>query len=233
MLIKKLCKYVAVFVLLICLCAGSFLPVVVARDVFAPSWLKEGAYVKYVNNPPTTNLMYVFDVDDPQYKGTNYIAALPSEAITYSSVSLTWQCISVTDTTAKLQVTLDYVGEKLRDYAGSKDSVSLNGESFQRTGEAYVDIYTRAVYDANGDLLGTTHLWLPANPSNGQEMVIWDVNSETVTVPALVDGQSFVMTSQGAQDIFTVSETIKFAGSSRNILVCYDLDTGLGVGGDV
>jgi hypothetical protein len=79
--------------------------------------------------------------------------------------------------------------------------------------------------------LGTTHLWLPADPSNGQEMVIWDVNSETVTVPALVDGQSFVMTSQGAQDIFTVSDTIKFAGSSRNILVCYDLDTGLGVGG--
>jgi len=236
MVIKNKFKIVSVLSM-ICLCVlGLFIPAVAARDDFAPTWLKEGTYVKYVDNPKArgqeTNFMRIFDVDDPQFKGMNYITAPIMKQLVYSNASLTWQCVSVTDTTAKLQVTFEYVGEKI-EYMDGDDwrQISLGGESFQRTGVVYVDLYTRAVHNAEGDLLGTTHLWLPANPVDGQEMVVWDVGSETVTIPAEVGDTLWTMTPQGVQDIFNVADLIRYAGRSNHITIYYDLDTGLGVGG--
>jgi hypothetical protein len=223
---KKKSKVIIVSTLsMICLCVlGSFIPAVTARDSFAPSWLKEGAYVTYICKEE--NIAYVFNVTDPRFEGLNYLYPGPSrDTIIYLNASLTWRCISVNATMAKLQVTFDYIGKELQHFEGETlIRTSLNGESLQRTGEAYVDLYTRAVYNANGVLLGTTHLWLPANPSDGQEIVVWDAPPKTITLPIRIE--SGHETIQGPQDIFDSEPN-----SYKIVSLFYDLDTGLAVDG--
>ncbi len=229
---KKICTLSTVLALsVVCSCVlGSFIPAVAARDPFAPSWLKEGAYATYVTDREGT--AFVFNTTDPQNKGLNYLNATTRDQVTYLNAILTWQCVSINGTTAKLQVTFDYVGKELFRFVGTEmNRIPLNNEPLQLAGEAYVDLYTRAVYTTDGTLLGTTHLWLPANPSEGQDMVVWDVPPETETLPARLENVWFE-TIQGKQDGFQLGGgTVTVNGKPMNIMMSYDLDTGLGIDG--
>ena len=211
----------AVLVLMLCLCVSIFIPVATARDAFAPSWLKEGAYVKYEPSlPGTTDLGVVgfFNLSNPKFAGTNY--TLPGQKVDAvletNSSSLTWRCVSVNATMAKLQITLDYVG-KPPSFNGSSEEVSV-----QRTAEVYVDLYTRGVYNVDGVFLGTTHLWLPANPNNGQEITIWEEDSKTITTAVTVS-------EQGKQYTFRTGPQVTIKNNPLMLGLTYDLDTGLGV----
>ncbi len=127
---------------------------------------------------------------------------------------------------AKLQVTLDYVGEKVNYVDNSSEKVPI-----QRTAEVYVDLYTRSVCNVNGTFLGTTHLWLPANPVNGQEITMWEENSKTVTSPVTTTSDSWTTTVQGNQDIFVTSPRITINNNPYLTLnFGCDLDTGLSLG---
>lgn len=217
----------AVLVLTLCLCVSFFIPVVNARDAFAPKWLKEGAYVKYKAYLPGANDLgdvAFFNLSNPKYAGTNYtLPGLKIDALlAINSSSLTWQCVSVNDTMAKLQVTLDFVGTSAY-YNASSEEVSV-----QRTAEVYVDLYNRGVYNADGVFLGTTHLWLPANPDNGQEITIWEENSETITSPATIS--AWTTTVQGEQDVFRTDSHITIKKNPLILNLYCDLDTGLGLG---
>jgi hypothetical protein len=214
-------RKIAILMLTLCLCASIFTPIATAKDAFAPSWLKEGAYVKYQSYlPGTTELgsLGFFNLSNPKFAGTNY--TLPGQKIdallNINSSSLTWRCVSVNDTMAKLQVTVDYVG-KLDWINSSSEEVSL-----QRTAEVYVDLYTRGVYNADGAFLGTTHLWLPANPTNGQEIIVWEEGSETITTPVTVS-------EQGKQFTFRTGPSVTIKNNPLMLGLTYDLDTGLGV----
>jgi hypothetical protein len=200
-----------------CLCVSSiFIPIATARDAFAPSWLKEDTYAKYDVHQGT---VHFFNVTDPNFAGTNYMLNQKIDDLTTISSSFMWQCVSVNATVAKLQITLDYLGN---------DSSSFENVSIQRTGEAYVDLYTRGVYNAEGTFLGTTHLWLPANPNNDQEIILWEENSETITTTATISDR-WISTVQGPQDTFQIKETrVKDRYQLGSIV--YDLDTGLCVG---
>jgi hypothetical protein len=224
-------KFRALSAIMMCLCAlGMFIPVVIARDSFAPSWLVEGTYVKYESSLPGSSgsALAFFNLSNPKFTGTNYVLSgqkLDLILETKSS-SLMWQCKSVNDTMAKLQVTLDYVGE-LKNYVdNSSETVPV-----QRTAEVYVDLYNRGVYNVNGTFLGTTHLWLPANPDNGQEITIWEENSETVTSPVTTTSDSWTTTVQGNQDIFQTDAYVTIKNNPYLMLNLYcDLDTGLSLG---
>ena len=219
----------AILIFMLCLCVQAFfIPAVTARDAFVPSWLKEGAYVKYEpSNMGASNLGFVgfFDLSNPNFTGTNYV--LPGQQVdavleTISS-SLVWRCVSVNATMAKLQVTLDYVGElvfhkeNLEWINNSSEEVSL-----QRTAEVYVDLYTRGVYNVEGVFLGTTHLWLPANPNDGQEIIIWEEDSETITTAVTVH-------EEGKQYTFQTGRDVTIKNNPMLLHLFYDLDTGLGV----
>jgi hypothetical protein len=214
--------------LILCFCVSFFIPIATARDAFPPSWLKEGAYVKYKAYLPGANDLgdvAFFNLSNPKYAGTNYtLPGLKIDALlAINSSSLTWQCVSVNDTMAKLQVTLDFVGTSAY-YNASSEQVSV-----QRTAEVYVDLYTRGVYNVNGTFLGTTHLWLPANPDNGQEITIWEENSETITSPATIS-DSCTTTVQGEQDVFRTDSYITIKKNPLMLNLYCDLDTGLGLG---
>jgi hypothetical protein len=223
---------------MLCLCAGIFIPVVAARDAFAPSWLKEGTYVKYESTKlygsNSSGSLQFFNVTDPKFAGTNYTISQKADTTRTISSSFMWRCVSVNDTMAKLQITLDYVGERAGpDY--DYNFVYVNGSSenvsFQLTGEAYVDLYSRGVYTADGVFWGTTHLWLPANPNNGQEITMWEEDSKKITSTVTITiSDMWTATVQGKQNIFDIKGTIindKFSLGTP----MYDLDTGLCLSG--
>jgi hypothetical protein len=215
---------------------GIFLPVVTARDAFAPSWLKEGTYAKYEpNTSRSINLgfMQFFNVTDPKYAGTNYMLSHAADTLSTISSSFTWRCISINDTMAKLQVTLDYVGNSTGNSDDNFEYVTNSSGivSFQLTGVAYVDLYNRGVYTAEGVFLGNTHLWLPANPTDGQEIILWEEDSKTITSTVTIDQTtSWTTTVQGNQDIFEIKET-RVKDQYTLGYPFYDSDTGLFVGG--
>lgn len=213
---------------MICLCIfGMFIPVVTARDAFAPSWLKEGAYVKYEPTSEGANSLGAvgfFDLSNPKFAGTNYMLNQQVDAVLETnSSSLTWRCVSVNDTMAKLQVTLDYVGT-VNFHKENLDWINNSSKetSLHRTAEVYVDLYTRSVYNAHGVYLGTTHLWLPANPNNGQEITIWEEDNKTITTNVTVS-------EEGKQYTFQTGRDVTIKNQPFLLDLTYDLDTGLGV----
>jgi len=231
MMEKKWQKMVIVSTLsMICLCIlGTFIPAVSARDSFAPSWLKEGTYATYTTDRESGASIFNTN-NDPQYRGLNCWNASAYDEIAYWNATLTWRCTNINDTTSKLQVTFNYTGKTLIHNIGEIKREPLNNASLQITGEAYVDLYTRAVYTTDGTLLGTTHLWLPANPTEDQDIAVWDLPPEKVTLPAKVNSVTF-HTPQGIQDSFLVQGTTTINGKPENFNSFYDLDTGLMVGG--
>ncbi|MCL1970584.1 MAG: hypothetical protein FWF66_03910 [Candidatus Bathyarchaeota archaeon] len=222
------CKFV-ISVLMMCLCVfGMFIPVVTARDAFAPSWLKEGAYVKYEPSSKSASSLGAvgfFDLSNPKFAGTNYMLSQQVDAVLETiSSSLVWRCIGVNSTMAKLQITLDYVG-KPSFYVENLEWVNDSFEEvpLQRTAEVYVDLYTRAVYNVEGVFLGTTHLWLPANPNDDQEIIIWEENSETITTAVEVF-------EQGKHYTFETGPQVTIKNQPLLLGLTYNLNTGLGVG---
>ncbi|MDR0372880.1 MAG: hypothetical protein LBI79_04910 [Nitrososphaerota archaeon] len=203
-------------VLLMSLCIFSvFVPIVTARDAFAPSWLKEGVYVKYVGSEGEAG---VFDVTDSRFEGINYIQRSQQfDTVYYSKVIFMWKCVSVNATMAKIQITFDCIDDS--DYVLS------------RSGDVFVDLYTRAVYNVEGVFLGTTHLWAPADPRDGQEITVWASDFETITIPASINDMTWTTTIQGKQDCFWVlGENLTINGQPNiRLSIVYDLNTGLGV----
>lgn len=223
---KKICTLSIVLALSV-VCSyvlGSFIPTIAARDPFAPAWLKEGTYAKYTIDREGS--AGIFDTSDPQYKGLNYWDATALDVLTYWNATLTWRCTSINETAAKLQVIFDYIGKELTYNIGGFKREPLNNTLLQLTSEVYVDLYTRAVYNTDGTLLGTTHLWLPANPTEGQDIVVWNVAPEKITLQARVNSVWF-QTIQGKQDGFIVDGTVNIKGKPANFGAHYDLDTGI------
>lgn len=226
---KILRKLLIVFVLsMICFCiVGAFIPAVAARDSFAPAWLKEGTYATYATNQESA--ASIFETSNPQYGGLNCWNASAYDVLSYWNAALTWRCININDTVAKLHITFDYIGKELIHNVGEVKRESLNNASLQLTGEVYVDLYTRAVYTSDGTLLGTTQLWAPANPTEGQEITVWAIGSEIVTIPAQVNNVWFE-TTQRKQEGFMVGGTETINGKSTNFDLTCDLNTGVNVG---
>jgi hypothetical protein len=184
---------------------------VASADQFSPTWLKEGIYVKYT----TDQVGYAYLANNSHPLG--------SDTLSFWNATFGWRCISINDTVAKLAVILNYVGKEL-------NGISLGNATLQLTSEVYVDLSTRAVYDLNGSLLGTTHMWVPANPSEDQDVVVWDVPPDKVVLPAKCNDVWF-LTIQGKQDGFSLEGTATINGKPRNFLLLCDQDTGLMVDG--
>lgn len=180
-------------------------------EQFVPTWLKEGAYVKYT----TDQVGYAYLANNSQPSC--------SDTLSFWNATFGWSCVSINNTVAKLEVTLDYVGKEL-------NGVSLDNATLQITGEVYVELATRAVYDLNTSLLGTTHMWVSSDSSEGQDVLVWAVPPDKVVLPAKCKDVWF-STIQGKQDGFSLQGTITINNETRNLLLLCDQDTGLMVDG--
>lgn len=110
-----------------------------------------------------------------------------------------------------------------------------------------VNIASRSLYLQNGTLIGTTDLWLPSSPANGQEIVLWDMSPDMVTANVTTkntfNGENmFSQTPQGPQRIFELENIVGkingkdiseagFIGFIGNGM--YEYDTGLNLGGSL
>lgn len=183
-----------------------------SADNFPPLWLKKDAYVQYTTN----KVGYAYVV--------NRSASLGFDTLSFWNATFGWHCTSINDTMARLLFTFSYVGKEL-------NNVSLTNATLQLTGEVYVGLYNRAVYDLEGHLLGTTHLWVTANPAEGQEVVIWDVPPDKISLQAECKDIWF-LTIQGNQAGFALDGTGKINGTSTSFLLLCDQDTGLMIDGN-
>ncbi len=184
---------------------------IASANQLAPIWLKEGAYVKYTTDQ--AGFAYL----------ANNLHPLISDTLSFWNATFGWHCVSINDTAAKLVVTLSYTGKEL-------NGIPLDNATMQLSSEVYVDLSTMSVYDQNGTRHGTTHIWVPANPVEGQDVVVWNVPLDIVTLPAKCNDVWF-LTIQGKQDAFSLEGTAQINNKSRNYLLLCDQDTGLMVDG--
>ncbi|MCW4009332.1 MAG: hypothetical protein NWF05_01760 [Candidatus Bathyarchaeota archaeon] len=162
-----------------------------ADSTFAPTWFKEGIYAEY-----TFENLNIFVVDG-SIKAQNAI--------------FRWECTNYNNTTAKLNITLN--GTQTERFYGDSSATVTKITPLLLSAQLYVDPASRAVYCVNGTHIGTTHLWLPANPTDGENITIWNMPQDKITQPATIIGHT--ATPQGPQKSFRVG------------LLYHDLDTGL------
>jgi hypothetical protein len=173
-------------------------------DLFAPTWLKTGTYAQYITGP---NGLLLMNGSFPQ---------VDHNSTKNSDIIFRWECLEQTGTTAKLNISIDW---------GPSEG------GFHRTNVVYVDTVNRTVTLLNGTQIGTTRLWLPANPSQGQEITFWETSAEKVlgTVNAGANGETlFFNTVQGVQKGFYIDANGTIMGQQYfTPAACYDFDSGV------
>lgn len=153
-----------------------------------PVWLKEGVYVQYEFKSNRLSFLNGTNIKFP-FEGT-----------------LRWECIGLQGNIAQLILIFT-----LRERESQSPSRTLRLSSIVN-----VDTETQYVTLQNGTSIGKTRLWLPANPSEGEPIVIGNWTISKVSVDWANQD-----TPQGAQRVFTVPGGF------------YDLDTGIMTSGDL
>jgi hypothetical protein len=174
-----------------------------------PTWLKKGAFAEY-------HLESGY-VETPQKRvivvnNTNIVLNYTSKR--FDEGTYRWECTELNETTAKLKITLTI----------KQDATS------RWIADVYVDILSRAVYLENGTLFGTTHLWLPANPTPNDDLILWDMPPDKVTL-RIENREERGETIQGKQKSFTIIGTGKIGGSNAIFTIMCDFDTGILIDG--
>ncbi len=214
-----------------------------STSLLAPNWMKEGTYVNYDLTPngdeykngvlQTSKSVYLTFLNSTDGSGVEYNNV--------TSVVFRWECIKLSGDMATLNVS----------YAITS---ALPSDNFYTSAIVNVNTATRSVYLQNGTLIGTTNLWLPSRPAEGQEVILWDMPPDKVTATITKsyngDNSWTPETSQGAQTIFQFAnmagtldgedfnlkagESFSFIGpskvgefSSRLSSSSYEYDTGL------
>lgn len=190
-----------------------------SSSILAPTWMKEGTYAHYT----------FFESSTPLYG--DYVRFLNGSASFYkniTSIVFRWECIKLRENMATLNVSFAI-------------SSTVQSGNFHVSALLDVDIVSRSVYLQNGTLIGTTHLWAPSSPADGQEIVLWDVppDKATGTITGTLEGTIMYtfQTSQGTQRFFTIDNvTGKINGKDAFFFggnPWYEYDTGLMVQGSL
>jgi hypothetical protein len=185
-------KTVTLATAVLVLLASSFVVCCVAEpSIFAPTWMKEGVYANYALRAGVTY------IDDAPTKSIHLFFPNQSSVVCKNATSgfFRWECIKKTGDLATLNVSLTV----------TSDVPSYN---FYASTLVDVDVVSRCVYLQNGTLIGTTHLWLPYSPAEGQEVTLWDLppDKATANITVMINGEdSYGLTTQGAQRFFSLS----------------------------
>jgi hypothetical protein len=161
-------------------------------SVFAPIWMKLSAYAEYSFGE---GFRFLSDKTSVKYEGGTY----------------RWECIELTGTVAKLNLTLSF---------NEGDSVT------QFSAEALVDTLNRSAYSLDGTLLGTTHLWLESNPDNGEEVVLWDLPPDKI-VGKINTFAGFTETPQGKQESYLVTGNGTINNNTALFSIYCNMNTGI------
>jgi hypothetical protein len=167
-----------------------------SSSVFAPIWMKTGAYAEYW-----------FD-EGFRVRSDGTFGA-------YANGTYRWECIALTGTLAKFNLTLSF---------NEEDSITV------LSGETMVDTLNRSVYGLDGTLHGTTQFWLESNPNDGEKFVIWDLPPNKVDGLVNVGG-GYYITPQGKQNCYEITGNGTINNKTAIFNTFYDLSTGLMISG--
>jgi hypothetical protein len=173
---------------------------------FAPNWLKEGVYAEYLF--PSTSSVHVTpegDVVEGEKPGAIF----------------RWECVDMNSTFAELKITFHY--------NETDESETLIDETEKTIFNVCVNKFDRTVYLQNGTLLGTTLFWLPANPSSGETVILWNIPPDVITFEIEESTHDFrTATPQGPQKYFNIDKMANLAdGTHLSVHVTFDFDTGV------
>jgi hypothetical protein len=200
---KAMTLYLLATMLLVSVCSNSF---VSASDDFAPNWLKKGVYAEYLF--PSTSGIHLTpegEVVEKENPGAVF----------------RWECVDINSTFAELKITFYY-----NETEESSPPISENGKTIFNVS---VNKFNRTIYLQNGTLIGTTLFWLPANPSPGETVVLWNVPPDMITFELANSTHDFrTVTPQGDQKFFNIDKMANLADGTRlSVHATFDFDTGV------
>ena len=175
-----------------------------SSSLLAPSWMKEGTYANYDLTPQGMSYTNgVLDTSKSVY--VTFLNSTDGTAIKHNnvtSVALRWECIQLSGDMATLNVT----------YTITSD---LPSDNFYTSAIVDVNTASRSVYLQNGTLIGTTNLWLPSSPADGQEVVLWNMPPDKVTanVTTKLPNGDNIWTSETPQGTQTAFQLANVAGT--------------------
>ncbi len=175
-----------------------------ASDLFKPTWLKQDVYAEYTFK---SGVVWFSNLTEASYE---------SSMMQFDEGIFRWTCTDLNETTAELRIDLNLT----------------NGANVNRLFSTYVsvDAISRGVYLQNGTLLGNTHLWLPANPNPNDDIVLWNLPPDQVTL-RIQDSSEYFNTPQGSQKVFSIAGEGTIDGENALFTVTCDFDTGVLVDG--
>lgn len=183
----------------------------------APSWLEVGTYATYT---------FPFSHGHIDGGSSFYIVAglmfLNNSYHDFKNATsevLRWECTKLNGDRAILNVSLSIITE--------------TSDNFYASTLVDVDTASRSVYLQNGTLIGTTRMWMPSSPADGQEVVFWDAPPDRATANVSASGENLVYKtpSQGGQRAFMLKDMAgKIDGQDSSTLInllFYEYDSGL------
>ncbi|MEM2145834.1 MAG: hypothetical protein QW279_10765 [Candidatus Jordarchaeaceae archaeon] len=204
----KLSMITPLVALLMLPCEASY----AETPLFKPTWLNKGVYVEYTFGEGVVELF-------------NNTSRLGFDFVTFHGAIFRWDCIDLNETLAKLKISL------ILTEAARNGETTEENKTTQLTTEVLINIMNRAVYLQNGTLIGTTHLWLPANPTLGDSLILWDVPPYKVILKIAEQTAYAPETPQGPQEVFKIEGSGETGGSVSLFTILSDLDTGILVDG--
>ncbi len=190
----------------------AILAIIHCSAVSAPTWLEKGAYVYY-----TYGSGYIKTPEERILFVNNTNVVLPYTSRAFDNAKYRWECIDINGTIAQLNVTM----------VAEKENITMRWTEI-----VFVNTLDRSVYLQNWTLVGTTSLWLPANPSPDDDIVLWNMPPDSVTLR--IENRSeveYTTTIQGKQKTFTVMGMGQIGGANKIFTLMCDFDTGLTVDG--
>lgn len=122
-----------------------------------------------------------------------------------------WECVSVNGSVAELNVTITFMGKE---------------REVRLSTLVHVNVENRDVTLLNGTLIGKTYLWLPANPEEGQTVILAGKPPDEVVAKVSIGGSA--KTPQGYQRVFDFDPTeVKVLNRSVLKHGIFDLDSGV------
>ncbi|MCW4010433.1 MAG: hypothetical protein NWF05_07410 [Candidatus Bathyarchaeota archaeon] len=171
----------------------------------SPNWMQTGTFCTYLSESSSIG-----------FADNSFVLLKDNKSVIYR-----WECKSITNNTATLEISLQY---------------NVNNSQVILNSSILVDTRTKCVYLLNGSNIGQTRLWMEPTPVDGQNVTIWDVPPEHVggTITSIVYGKTlYCDTPEGQQAAFLVQGSGTIKGVPIASSATYEFDTGIMINGNM
>ena len=193
-----------IFFLIVLYLSTSCLYERVEADSSIPAWFEEGVYARY------------------RLSRASEITFVNESVYWFKPVNafFRWDVVDFDGQVALLEVSFTFEQETTVEYPSVHAGEPLN---LNLTTSVYVDVGSRDIWSLGDEFPGKTGFWLPPNPEEGDNFVLFGKHGNYLN-GTVTDIGFTVKTPQGSQPVFDVE--FKFQNGA-SLWSTYDLTTGL------